>query len=115
MSKLSGLKSKGKMYTIGGVELEIMPLGVDDFDLFDIPKDAEQTEYMKAVMTLITKVLKESIPDATDEEIKKYVKLDHIAELQEAIMDVCGMNKQGSNLDAIKARQAEIQAARRKQ
>ncbi len=114
MSKLSGLKSKGKMYTIGGVELELKPLGIEDFELFDMPEGAEQKELMDATMKLITKVLKESIPDVTDEEIKTYVKMDHIAELQEAILDVCGMNKQMSNLDAIQARQAQIQAARQR-
>ena len=114
MSKLSGLKSKGKVYTIGGVELEIKPLGVDDFELFDLPEDAETKQYMDALMNLITKVLKESIPDATDEEIKKYVKMDHISEIQEAVMDVCGMNKidkktqmMQERLNAIKSKQAQ--------
>uniref|UniRef100_A0A6H1ZVG1 Tail assembly chaperone n=1 Tax=viral metagenome TaxID=1070528 RepID=A0A6H1ZVG1_9ZZZZ len=113
MSKLSGLKSKGKMYTIGGIELEIKPLGVDDFELFDVPEDADLKENIDSVMKLVTKVIKESVPDATDEEIKKYVKLDHINEIKEAIMDVCGMKDNKGNItDAIQTRQAQIQAAR---
>lgn len=104
MSKLSGLKSKSKVYNIGGVDLEIFPLGLDDMELMNIPEDATQDEQQKALMTLINKVLMQSVPDATEEEIKKFVKMDHMTEIQDAIMDVCGMNKGNNRQDLVKKR-----------
>jgi len=114
MSRLTGLVSKGKVYSIGGLDLEIKPLGVEDFELMEIPEDASTKESMETLMKLVSKVLKDSIPDVTDEEIIKFVKMDHITEIQEAIMDVCGLNKTDKRtqlmkerVDAIKARQPQ--------
>ena len=113
MSKLTGLKSKGKDYVIGGGTFHILPLGIDDFDLFDLPENASVKESMEATMKLITKVLQQSDPEVTEDEIKKYVRLDHIKELQDAVMDVCGLKEQsGGRQHLIRERMDAIKAAR---
>lgn len=124
MSKLEGLKSKGKVYNIGGVDFVIHPLGIDDMDMLDMPDDVSVKESFDATIKLVTKVLQMDDPSITEDEVRKFVKLDHIKEFQDAIMDVCGMKDTNTTgrqkvvqerLDALRkareARQAQANSA----
>lgn len=112
MSKLKQLEGKSKVYNIGGVELEIFPLGLDDMSLLSINKDAPQKEQTEMTLKLINKVLEESVPDSTEEERSK-VGLNHMEAIMDAVMEVNGMDdkkdkrtdKLKDRIDAIKARQ----------
>jgi len=101
MSKLSYLQGKAKTYKIGEVELELKPLTVDELELFTIDDKAPVEEQMKSSKALISKVLKNSLPDATDEEIKN-VSLEHLQELMNAIMDLHKLGTGDSRLENIK-------------
>lgn len=81
MSRLETLSGKPKKYTIGGIELELKPLRLKDMHLFNIDKDAPMEEQTK----MISKVLKGSIPDATDEEIDN-ISMEHMNDLMTAIL-----------------------------
>ena len=90
MSKLGSLTGKPKTFTIGGIELEIKPLTLGDADLiFELQNEEKRGEAMK---NLIKKTLKDSVPDASDEEINA-VGMRHFKELSEAIVDVNGLEQ----------------------
>jgi hypothetical protein len=93
MSKLSALIGKAKTFEIGGISLDIKPLSIEDMDLFSLNESASKEEQVAVSKKLITKVLKESVPDATDDEIKQ-IGVNYMAELMNAIMEVNGMNDQ---------------------
>lgn len=115
MSKLAQLQGKAKTYTIGGIELEIKPLGLDDMYMFTIGKEASPKEQTEIPLKLMDKVLKESVPDSTPEE-RKSIGIEYMQPLMAAIIEVNGLKDQkGNALNAIKTRQSEIQAQRRTQ
>ena len=82
MSKLSQLLGKPEKVSIGGVEFEIKPLTVGDLSLIgNIDPDKPSQE---ALQKLVEKVLRDSFPDATDEEIEGFP-LEHVATLSDHI------------------------------
>lgn len=88
MSELNKLVGKGKKFKIGELELEIKPLTVSSLPLLmQIGDDTNKEAQANAMKEVITETLKESVPNATDEEIDK-ISLEHITKLMEAIMDV---------------------------
>lgn len=84
MSRLSQLQGKPEMYKIGNLELEIKPLRLDDMHLFEVDTQNPKQQ-MEQAMLLIKKVLKESVPDATDEEIKN-ISMEYMTDIMNAIM-----------------------------
>lgn len=114
MSKLSLLQGKSKTYKMGEIELTLQPLKLDDMGLFAMDKNSSAKEQTENSLKLIDKVLTEAVPDSTEIE-RKNIGLEHMEKLMDAIMDVNGMKDQkGSHTDAIKARQAQIQAAKQR-
>ena len=89
MSKLSNLVGKSQTFTIGEVELELKPRNLDDIDvIMDLSDDSKRSEAMKL---LISRTLKDSVPDATDEEISN-IAFQYFKELTEAILKVNGLD-----------------------
>jgi len=85
MSKLSQLLGKPEKVSVGGVPFEIKPLTVGDLELIgNIDSGKPSSE---SLMKLIEKVLRDSFPDATDEEIKNFP-LEHVKELSDHIARV---------------------------
>ena len=85
MSELSKLLGTPEKVTVGGVEFEIKPLTVGDLELIgNIDSDKPSSE---SLMKLIEKVLRDSFPDATEDEIKNFP-LEHVAELSDHIARV---------------------------
>ncbi len=104
MSKIGLLAGKGKKVNIGEIEIEIKPLSVSDMDLMmKLGKEETQT---KATKELFDKVLKQAVPDATDEEIAG-ISIEHLTSIMEAIMEVNGIDKNTNTqfLADIKAKQ----------
>ena len=93
MSKLSNLIGKPKTFTIGGQEIELKPRTLKDIDLLmDLTKEDKRAESLKKLITL---TLKESVPDATDEEINQ-IGIQYFKELSEAIVEVNGLSNANS-------------------
>ena len=89
MSKLSKLLGKPKTYTIGEIELEIKPRTLNDIDLImDIGNEEKRGKSMKE---LIIRTLKDSVPDAEDDEINQ-IAFEYFKELSEAIVEVNNLN-----------------------
>jgi len=89
MSKLSKLLGKSKTYTIGEIELEIKPRTLSDIDLImDMGIEEKKAQSMKE---LITRTLRDAVPDATDDEIEK-IAFEHFKVLSEAIVEVNNLN-----------------------
>ena len=103
MSRLAQLAGKGKKFKIGGIELEIKPLTVSDMDLMTRLGKEDAT----AMKELIAKVLKDSVPDATDDEVDK-MSVEHVTKLMEAIMEV-------NNLEMDKSKQNFLEEIKKKQ
>jgi DNA-directed RNA polymerase subunit H (RpoH/RPB5) len=101
MSKLSQLQGKPQVFTIGEVELTLKPLTVDELELFSIDANAPVEKQMEATKGLIQKVLKKSVPDATDEEIKN-ISLEYLEELMNAIMKLHKFKEDDSKISMIK-------------
>lgn len=94
MSKLSNLMGKSKTFSIGGMDFEIKPRTLRDMDL--IVDLADSTKKGPALRKLIAETLKDSVPDATEEEIES-IGLQYFKELSEAIVEVNGLNQNASN------------------
>ena len=101
MSKLAALQGKGQTFKIGGVELELKPLTIEEIELFAMDDKLSMEEQMKSSKKLISKVLKNSIPDTTDEEISK-ISLEHLQELMSAIMKLHKMSGEDTRVNKIK-------------
>lgn len=99
MSKLSKLLGKSKVFNIGGIDLEIRPLTIDELDLFNIDENASAKEQMKNTKELVKYVLKKSVPDATDDELNN-IGTEYIEPIMNAILEVNGFSK--SKIDLIK-------------
>jgi len=82
MSKLIG---KGKKIKLEGIEIEIKPLSLSDMNV--MTKLGNEETRVEATKELITKVLKEAMPSATDEEIEN-VDLKHINKIMETILEL---------------------------
>ena len=106
ISELSKLVGKGKKVKIGDIEIEVKPLSVSDMDLMmDLSK--EGPEQIAAMKTLINKVLKQAVPDTTDEEIEN-IAVEHIMKIMEAIMEANNLGDTSDKkelLNKIKSRQ----------
>ena len=85
MSKLARLQGKALEIEMGGEKFDIKPLKVKDMDL--IMKAANENTRGEAIGQLIKKTLKESVPDATDEEIDG-VAVEHFETLMMAVAKV---------------------------
>ena len=105
MSKLSQLQGKGQVFNIGGVDLELKPLRVDELELLAIDDKAPMEEQLKASKKLIYKVLKNAVPNATEEEINN-ISLEHLSELMGAIQKLHKLpeNAQGKIKDVNQSR-----------
>lgn len=94
MSQLSNLMGKSKVYKIGGIELEIKPRTLKDLDIvIGLQDESTRVENMKK---LISSTLRDSVPDATEEEIET-ISFKYFKELSEAIVDVNGLNDTNTN------------------
>lgn len=111
MSKLDKLVGKGKEIEIGGIHIDIKPLSVSSLPLLmQMGDESNKESQAKAMGEIISRTLKDSVPDATEEEINN-ISLEHLTKLMEAIMEVNqleGMDerKQGF-IDNIKTKQNE--------
>lgn len=101
MSQLAYLQGKAQKFKIGGVDLELKPLTVDEIELFSIDGDAPIEQQMESSKKLITTVLKKSIPDTTDEEIKN-ISLEHLEDLMNAIMKLHKFSTGDPRMEKIK-------------
>ncbi len=89
MSDISKLLGKSKTFTIGEIQLEIKPRTLKDIDLImNMGDDAKRADAMKE---LIRRTLKDSVPDATDDEINN-IAFEHFKVLSDAIVEVNGLN-----------------------
>ena len=105
MSKLNKLVGKGKEIELGKeekIKIEIKPLTVSSLPLFmQMDKDPG------VIKDIIAITLKNSVPDATDEEIDK-ISIEYAVSIMEAIMEVNQLEASEGNkdfLDKMKKRQ----------
>jgi len=90
MSRLNKFMGKPKVIKIGDEDLELRPLKLKDLDLLlDMQDDKKRNESMKKI---IRKTLKESVPDATDEEVDNFT-MSYFEELLTGILEVNNLNK----------------------
>lgn len=92
MSKLAGFK-KAKKYTINGVELELKPVHLDDESAMILEGDKLAPEkQMRILKKLVRQMLKEAVPDASDDELEECMRLGNLVKFMDAFYDVNGMN-----------------------
>ena len=85
MSRLARLQGKPLEVELGGEKLEIKPLSVKHLGL--IMKMTKEDTRDEAIPELLKQTLRDSVPDATDEEIEG-VAVEHFEKLMEAIAKV---------------------------
>ena len=91
MSRLDKLLGKGKEVDLGGEIILIKPLKIKDIDLFmSLSDDAKRVESIKKI---IEKTLKESVPDATDEELDG-ISVEYVMTLLPEILEINGLSKE---------------------
>lgn len=114
MSKLAALMGKPQIFKIGELELELKPLSIDELELFNIEDNMPVNEQIKLSKKLIARVLKQSIPDATDDEING-ISLAHLKELMQAINKLHNMDSSTQKINIIKNAIQQRQAAKTNQ
>jgi len=88
LSKLQKLVGEGKEIKIGEINLDIKPLTVSSLPLLmQIGDETNKEAQANAMKEVLTRTLKDSVPDATDKEIDK-ISIEHMTKLMEAIMEV---------------------------
>ncbi len=92
MSKLAALQGKSQTFKIGDVKLELKPLTVDELELFSIDENAPVEKQMESSKKLISTILRKSVPDATEDEIKG-ISLEHLNDLMTAVMKLHNLEK----------------------
>ncbi len=75
---------------VGDLELNVRPFSIDDLELFAVDDKDPIEKQMRVVKEMVTKVLKEAIPDITDEEIKS-ISIRRFNELVTKIMEINDM------------------------
>jgi len=91
MSKLSDLRSKGKMVTLSnGMEMELRPMTLGEEA--DISEYQAKDEIFKAVSVMVKNAIKRAIPDATDEEIDELNK-DDLKTISDVVFEINGLAK----------------------
>ncbi len=120
MSKLSSVCGKSKIFKIEGIDIELKAnfLTIDDLPSLlvlaagkqeidektgkpvidgqtGLPKviltQEEKEQQGKILAELVPRILKKSIPDASDEEIKEFA-LRNLKQLTEAIVEISGLD-----------------------
>jgi hypothetical protein len=95
MSKISNICGKSKIYTIENIEIEFKSNYVNIDDLPDLmsmsPENKDIKNQAEVMKNLAVKVLKKSIPDASDEEIKEFA-LRNLKAIMNAIVEISGIN-----------------------
>ncbi len=104
MSRIAQLQGKPKKIKVGDVELDLKPLTMKDLDLVSGEDNSSTEKQMELMKKLVSKVLKTSYPDTTDEEIDN-ISLEHLTELQTAIMKLHNLDKIIDIKDVIAKRQ----------
>ena len=104
MSKLSQLH-KSKKYDINGVEFEFRSVEIDgeSTKMLEDP-DVQIDKKLPTIKNLLKKMLKESVPDATEKELQDCMRMQTLLPLVNAFYDVNGLTDQEniSNADKIK-------------
>jgi len=85
MSLLEKFQAKPKKIKLGDEEIEIYPLSGRDIDLF--VKMGDEKLRPKAIIEILVRTLKKSIPDVTEEEILN-MDIKYITEILKAVMGV---------------------------
>jgi len=91
VSKLSKLLGKPMEFVIGEVSLELKPLKMSDLPLMMSMSSTDPAKQADAMKKVISKTLKEAVPDVTEEELDGLA-VNHFQALTEAIMMVNGLN-----------------------
>jgi hypothetical protein len=86
---------KPKTFKIGKIELDLLPRSMEDFDLAFVLQEGTPQEKGEASKELIRRMLKEAVPDATEEELKEMA-MPHAAELSKAFAELNGLNVETS-------------------
>ena len=106
MSKLSQLHKK-KKYTINGVDFEFGSIEIDgeSTSLLEDP-DVKIDKKLPTIKLLIKKMVKESVPDATKEELDNCMRMSSLLPLVNAFYDVNGLTDEDNISNAEKVKNA---------
>jgi len=94
MSKISNLCGKSQIFTIENTELEFKSnyINIDDLPnliLLD-PSNTDMKAKAEIMKDLAVKILKKTIPDASDDEIKEFA-LRNLQNIIKAIVEISGL------------------------
>ena len=108
MSKLNQLVGKAKKIKLGDIELDIRPLTVSSMPLLmQVGKEGDPEAQAEAMKEIVSTTLKDSVPEATDDEIGN-IPLEHMTKLMEEIMEINKLDmKDKEFIENIKKRQNE--------
>ncbi len=92
MSKLRQLMGKGKIYELGGMEIEFQPFRLDELDKFQVDEKAPPSEQLKQSKILIKEFLKKAVPDATEEELSS-ISVEYMPKIMEIFSEMHNLEK----------------------
>lgn len=97
MSRLSKLLGQEQEVEINGEKFMLKPLTMKNLPLLMEMNSSDQIKQAEAMKKVITLTLKESVPDATDEEIEN-IDIGKFSELVEAIVKVNGLDNKNARI-----------------
>lgn len=119
MSILSSMGEGKKFKLPDGKEIELKSVHVDEDSakLIEGGKNIPVIEQMEMQKKLIKKMMKEAVPDATEEELNDCVRMKNLMALMEVFYEVNGMNRDkksgaGNIQNVLERRRAAIAAAK---
>jgi hypothetical protein len=98
MSRLQKLLAKPVEVEIQGDKYSVSPLALEHLDIVvDLQKEEKRGKAMQRLMELS---LKQSVPDATPDEIRR-LPLEFVAEYMKAVLKVNGLDASDERIQAI--------------
>ena len=103
-----GEVTKAKKYVVNGVELSIKSPHIDDDieSLLEGKKELPMKEQMAMMQRLVKNMLKDSIPDSTEEELNDVTRLNTLLPFIDIFYDVTGMTDEENIAKADKIKNA---------
>ena len=92
MSILAGV-GKGKEIELDGVKIFVNSIEIDEESakMMELNESTPISESFKVIKQMVKKMLKEAVPDATEEELNKCLRLKNLVPLTEVFYEVNGL------------------------
>jgi len=107
MNDIEYFVAKPKLVKIGGKDVEVKPFSVKDFDIMSKLASENEETRAEALREALTKTIKLSFPNATDEQIDN-VSMEYLTDFVNAMLEVNNLSvPEGERKKLLEAHKAQ--------